>query len=227
MLPTLFLFPRTSPSLVATSRCQPPGTGCQGAQPRACTLVEGPETKTTEREREYVDQVGRAELWPWRSRSRAPGVVQDVDSFQEQDGGDGNWSVTTRCLQGLAPKMDRGLTRATDAQFFSFHDAAVSTWEVRFDVLVVRLSGGGSLCSSLVVPAPIQVRGATTEKENVSALLNSIWTWRCLGSSVPLSCVTSRQHPVGLCPQIWHATVGAPQNACLTAACARCSDISD
>ena len=103
--------------------------------------------------------------------------VQDVDSFQEQDGGDGNWNAPRRvsqlpCLQGLAQKKDRGLTRVTDAQCFSFHDEAESTWEFRFDVLVVRLSGGGSLCSSLVVPATIQVRGATTEKEHVSALVN-------------------------------------------------------
>ena len=63
--------------------------------------------------------------------------------------------MTTRCLHGLAPKMDRRLTRVTDAQCFTFHDAAESTWEVRCDVLVVRLSGGGSLCSSLVVLAMI------------------------------------------------------------------------
>ena len=60
---------------------------------------------------------------------------------------------------------------------FSFCDAAGSTREVRFDVLVVRLSGGG-------------VRVATTDKEHVSGLVNSSWTWRCLGSSVPLSGVT-------------------------------------
>ena len=88
------------------------------------------------------------------------------------------------CHNSLAPKMDRGLTRVTDAQFFSVRDAAGSTREVRFVVLVVRLSGGG-------------VRVATTDKEHVSGLVNSSWTWRCLGSSVPLSCVISRQHPGG------------------------------
>ena len=29
------------------------------------------------------------------------------------------------------------------------------------------------------------MRVATTEKEHVSGLVNSSWTWRCLGSSVP------------------------------------------
>ena len=39
------------------------------------------------------------------------------------------------------------------------------------------------------------MRVATTGKERVSNLVNSSWTWRCLGSSVLLSCVISRQHP--------------------------------
>ena len=102
----------------------------------------------------------------------------------------------------LAPKMDRGLTRVTDAQCFLF------------GVLVVRLSVGG-------------VRVTTTDKEPVSGLVNSSWTWRCLGSSVLLSCVISREHPRGRCLLKWHATVGAPQDASVTAACARCSDTSD
>ena len=29
------------------------------------------------------------------------------------------------------------------------------------------------------------MRVATTDKEHVSGLVNSCWTWRCLGSSVP------------------------------------------
>ena len=107
----------------------------------------------------------------------------------------------------LAPKMDRGAHA-------SVHDAAGSTREVRLDVLVVRLSGGG-------------VRVATTDKEHASGLVNSSWTWRCLGSSVPLSGLISRQHPRGRCPLIWHATVGALQDASVTSACVRCSGTSD
>ena len=193
LLLTLFLFPRTSLSLVASPDVSHLEQGARSTTACVCsfcawTVIEEP-----------GDNEHRWSTWTKFAlenslcvRSAAVGHVAQVLAHQESC-----WILIHSdrktvvmevgmyrggCHNSLAPKMDRGLTRVIDAQCFSFHDAAGSTREVRFDVLVVRLSGGG-------------VRVTTTDKEPVSGV-NSSWT---LGSSVLLSSVISRQHPRGRC----------------------------